>query len=759
MDSRALPQRRRPFTFERVGWIMRRLMWFTIGFAIACAFSAWVITAQWAALPLCAAAIAILMIKSTDQYHWSAMLLLGSALGMIWYSVFCSQYLDCITHLDQKQQEVCITASDYSWEIDYGTALDGWTLQNGKYYRVRAYLDDTKDIIPGERVTGTFHFQLTAADSYGSYHVGNGIFLLAYQDSEVIYSTPEKISLFYYPAVLSAEIERTLQACFPQDTASFAKALLLGDTPELGYEVDTALKVSGIRHIVAVSGLHVAILFALLQIVTLKRTGLTALLGIPMLVLFAALAGFSPSVNRACLMCGLMILGRLINKEYDGATALAFSVFVMLMVNPLAVNSVSLQLSVSSVASIFLFHRPFYEWMLTKFPDWKRYGRGGKLIQGAAASISVTVSAMVLTTPLCAYHFGAVSLVGPLTNVLVLWVISFVFYGILAVCALNLVWGSGAVLLARIVSLPIRYVLFCAETLASFPLAAVYTRSVYITFWLIFCYILLGAFWIFKRKGVRLLAGCMLVSLLMSVMLSWVEPLMHNTRMTMLDVGQGQSIILQSEGRTYLVDCGGDSDSRAADAVAETLISQGISRIDGVIVTHFDSDHSGGLENLLKRMDVDLLILPQMEDNQNCPTVDLETILVGEDIILENGKTEISIFGPGYLGSGNENSLCILFEGENCAILITGDRSDLGEQILLRKANLPKLDVLVAGHHGSADSTGKELLLATEPEIVMISVGKNNGYGHPSPQVMQRLFDFGCQVYRTDLHGTIVFRR
>ena len=103
--------------------------------------------------------------------------------------------------------------------------------------------------------------------------------------------------------------------------------------------------------------------------------------------------------------------------------------------------------------------------------------------------------------------------------------------------------------------------------------------------------------------------------------------------------------------------------------------------------------------------------------------------------------------------------MCVLFETENCAILITGDRSAFGERLLLRKTQLPNVDALVAGHHGSADATSRELLEAVKPETVIISVGEGNVYGHPATALLQRLQEFGCSVFRTDLHGTIVYRR
>lgn len=738
---------------------MRKLLWFTIGFSTACAFFACNAAQPWIGIVAAVAAGVICFVKPLVRYRRIGILLVGMAVGIFWCSVFQSRYLGTVSQLDGKTRELSITASDYGWETERGTGLDGWTVLAGRKYRVRTYLTDERPLTPGEMAEGTFYLRSTAEDAGDSYFAGFGYYLLAYQKSQLQYTVPEKLSPVYYPAYFASKIEESLESCFPEDTAAFAKALLLGKTEDLGYELETALKLSGIRHVVTVSGLHVAILFALVQLLTLKKPWLTALMGIPILGVFAALAGFSPSVTRACLMCGLMMLGRLVNKEYDGATALAFSVLVMLILNPLAITSASLQLSVSCVAGIFLFYKPFYDWFLTKLPDKERRSRRGKILRGAAASLCVTLSVMVMTTPLCAYYFGAVSLAGPLTNLVTMWVIGFVFYGIVAVCALHLVWGAGAILLARLVSVPIRYIIICAQALASFPLSSVYTKSIYITIWLIFCYVLLGAFSLFGWKSLRRMAGCVVLSLCVAVAFSWAEPLLHNVRMTVLDVGQGQSILLQSEGRTYLIDCGGSSNTRTADAVAETLMSQGINRIDGIVITHLDADHVGGLEKLLKRMDTDLLILPRRDDYMEYPAGDFERILVEEDICLQNDKSRTKIFGSGYRGAGNENSLCILFEAENCAILITGDRSELGEQLLLRRTQLPKLDVLIAGHHGAADSTGDTLLQATRPETVIISAGENNGYEHPAPELLQRLEDYGCKVYRTDLHGTIVFRR
>jgi competence protein ComEC len=120
---------------------------------------------------------------------------------------------------------------------------------------------------------------------------------------------------------------------------------------------------------------------------------------------------------------------------------------------------------------------------------------------------------------------------------------------------------------------------------------------------------------------------------------------------------------------------------------------------------------------------------------------------------------KLTVFGPVYSGYSNENSLCILFETENCAILITGDRSGFGERMLLRKHALPDVDILVAGHHGSGDSTTEELLDTVTPETVLISLSEDNNYGHPDPSLLQRLTERGIEILRTDIHGTIDIRR
>lgn len=233
--------------------------------------------------------------------------------------------------------------------------------------------------------------------------------------------------------------------------------------------------------------------------------------------------------------------------------------------------------------------------------------------------------------------------------------------------------------------------------------------------------------------------------------------------MTVLDVGQGQCILLQSEGKTFLVDCGGDSGTMAADLAAANLLSQGVYRLDGIILTHYDADHAAGVEALLCRVPADYLYLPECIDEAGyAQTLQHYTggvvQTVSDDVVITYGNSRITLIPSEFGLTDNESGLCILFQTENYDILITGDRNFSGEMELLSSTQLPDLEVLLVGHHGSRYSTSEALLEATRPDVAIISVSADNHFGHPTQEVLDRLEQFGCIVYRTDQNGTVVFR-
>lgn len=745
---------------------MRKLMWFTVGFTAACAAGVYLVSGVWLLLlcGFCLAAWLGSICIGSAYGRKIACALLGCTVGLLWLFAFDKVYLQPVRQMYEQATMLSIEVTDYSRPTNIGITAEGKTELKGKTYRVQFYLNELVSLAPGDRVEGGFVLRYTGGGREDpTYHRGKGIFLLAYPKGTVDTQMQETVPLKYLAPILRQKILSLLGRMFPADTVAFAKALLIGDTSGLSYETVTALKVSGIYHIVAVSGMHVSILFALVYMLCGKHRIFTAIFGIPVLCLFAAVAGFSPSIVRACVMQVLMIVALLADKEYDPPTALAAAVLLLLAANPLTITSVSFQLSVGCMVGIFLFTQRIHDYLLKETPLGPAKGKSikAKLTRWTVASVSVTLGAMSVTAPLCAVYFGSVSIIGILTNLLILWSISFVFYGIIAACVLGALWLPLGIGISWTLSWPIRIILWVTDMISRVPVASVYTSSVYIVAWLIFAYILLTVFLKTKKKHPVVLTGCLLAGLVGAIVCSWIEPRLDDFRFTAVDVGQGQCLILQNEGKYYMVDCGGDTGDKAADKASQLLLSQGIFRLDGLIITHYDEDHAGGVEQLLSRIPADAIYLPVIDGENEIR--DTLTQKHGDKIQwvekeLSLNEVDITVYPSNDREDANESSLCILFQPEDCDILITGDRSFDGEAALMDQVSLPDLEIIVAGHHGSRTSTSWDLLNVTRPEIAVISVGAGNRYGHPTWETLERLNLFGCGVYRTDLEGTIIFR-
>ena len=749
---------------------MRKLMWFAIGFALAAAVGLYALQGEWyflasgvAALPLC---LCLWLMRRFPKARIGAVLLLGCIAGFVWLSIFDGAYLSVSRAADEKKMMLTVTATDYSYETDYGSAVEGTCRLNDKIYAIRVYLPKKADIAPGDTLTGryTLRSTLPGGSSESSYTTSNGTFLTAKISRLPTIVKAEKLPWYGYPAYVRQQIKTVLHSVFPEDAAGFAVALLIGDTDGIDYQTDTSFKISGISHIIAVSGFHVTVLFSMVYFLVGKKRFLAAAAGLPVLFFFAAVAGFSASIMRACLMHSLMIIAMVFDREYDPPTALGFAVLTMLAVNPWTVTNVGFQLSVGCMVGILLFAEPIKQWIMERKCMTRLKGKWKGLANGFAISVGMSVGATIMVTPLCACYFGMVSLVSVITNLLTTWVITAIFYGVMAACLIGLIWAPVGRLLAWIVAWPIRYVLTAAKLMAAFPFAAVYTDSIYTVLWLIFAYILLAIFILSKGKQLVLTCSCAVIGLCISLTASWAQPLADECRVTVLDVGQGQCILLQSEGKTFMVDCGGDSDTQAADIAAKALLSQGVYQLDGLILTHYDSDHAAGAAYLLSRIPADMLYLPNCADADGTVSA-LQSAHSGQQLVVDRdtcitfGGTTITLFPSRSDLSDNESGLCVLFQTENCDILITGDRSAAGERELMRHIELPELEVLIVGHHGSKYSTSLALLEQTSPEVAIISVGQDNPFGHPTEETIQRLQEAGCEIYRTDLHGKVVYRR
>ena len=278
-----------------------------------------------------------------------------------------------------------------------------------------------------------------------------------------------------------------------------------------------------------------------------------------------------------------------------------------------------------------------------------------------------------------------------------------------------------------------------------------------------FVYLLFAAAWLLKTGGRRkyALAAALSILTLAVTVRAGEARFCHRLDATAVDVGQGQSVILKSGTEFSLVDCGSGSSWRDAGCdAADQLLTMGCRSLDRVILTHFDDDHINGVEHLLARMDVKTLTVPETDGPARDVVLDLAAVYgvavetVTEETALPFGDAELTIFPPLGTGGSNELGLTVLATAGENDFLVTGDMERATEKKLIETYNLPDIEVLMAGHHGSKGSTSEELLEAVTPETVIISVGSNS-YGHPAEDTLRRLARAGCAVYRTDHHGTV----
>ena len=251
------------------------------------------------------------------------------------------------------------------------------------------------------------------------------------------------------------------------------------------------------------------------------------------------------------------------------------------------------------------------------------------------------------------------------------------------------------------------------------------------------------------------LAGCLMFTILQS----------YGISMTVVDVGQGQCLMLSNGTQHVMIDCGGSDGESSGDLAAWELMKIGALRLDALILTHYDRDHCNGVPELLHRITVTAIFLPDMEPENDLRCQIEETAeMMGIEVCYVNTKVSVS-FGGGTVTllpmlddqMGDNIGLCAVCNMEKFQALVTDDLDVAMEQLLLEEYDIPAVDILVAGHHGSASSTSQALLEAVTPKVVVISVGENS-YGHPAEETLRRIKTCGAAVYRTDLYGTLTLK-
>ena len=717
-----------------------------------------------AGLCLALTALAVFLLRGTDLPRRRA-LLLGCALAAgLGYNALYTQLVLSPAELlaDTEREAVTMTLCEYPEVTEYGTKvtvrLDGLTPGKAVYYGSEALLG----LEPGNTVTCDVRFG--SARSVRGEDIRNftskGVFLLCYRRGEETVESGSAGSLRWLPQRTARAMAERIDAIFSQDSAPFLTAILTGDRSGIPQKAGDDLSEVGLYHLLAISGMHCAYLMELLYLVLGRhRRRLTAFLGLPLLLFYALLSGASPSVLRACVMLSFLLFAPLFGRERDSLTAIFAALLLILLANPFAAASVSLQLSFAAIGGIL--------WVTPKLSDWLGKGRdlgaAGRFLSG---SVSVSLGAMVFTTPLCAVYFNSLTLISPVSNLLCLWCVGLIFCGGLLAVALSFLWLPLGPVLAFLPGLLVRYLLWMAGLLARIPYHALYFSNPYLKYWLGLLYLLFGIAWLSREKGRRkwlLSAGLSAACLLYAVYLGSLRYAYGSLNAEILDVGQGQSVILSSQGDFALTDCGSLNRWKDAGGIAaEALQSAGCRQLRYLLLTHYDYDHVSGVQGLLERVGAETLLCPPDGGDTDAQAAILaaaeahgtEVRFITEETTLPLGEATLTVYPPLGDDSSNERGLVYLVSAGDYDLLITGDIDTEMERRLIERYDLPDIEALVVGHHGSKYSTSAELLDALRPETAFISVGSNS-YGHPSDQAMERLSERGITIYRTDLQGDL----
>lgn len=705
--------------------------------------------------------------RCTRGRRTACWLLAGLFLGGSWTAGCIALSVRPAQAMDDRTVILSGTVADYPTETAYGSSWVTLYAEGiGPFpVSVQLYVDEQGEgLRPGDRVSTIAHCTFNGAHPLGSYQrylAGRGMLLTGESYGRLTIDRPERVSPVHWPAFWGRALGEKLEEIFPPDTAGLVKALVTGDRTDLGDQWTQPLSRAGLSHVVAVSGMHMAFLAGMVSLLLGVSRRLTAVAVIVLAVVFAALTGGAPSVVRAAVMIILLQLAPLVGRERDDLTALAAALLVLLLANPLSAWDIGLQLSFAAVAGLILFGNAIRCGLLSPLPE----GIAGLApVEWAASGLAATLAASLFTVPLTALWFGTVPLAAPVSNLLCLWAVALLFGGGLILGTAAFLLPQAAAMAAGPVSLLGDWLFWAVNWAADLPFATVTTQTVYIRDWLVLLYVLVLVVLLTRERRMVLPVCAGITTLCAALLLNSWSFWFGSGALTLLDVGQGQCAVIRVGELVCVVDCGGSGGENAGDIAADYLEDRGVRRIDLLILTHCHDDHANGVTRLLERVEVGELFLPETHQAQALE----ETVTaaaeeksvpvrrVGSTVSIESGQGEtLCLYPPVGEGDPNEECLSCLVSWAGFNALLTGDMDSGAERALLADVTLPKLDVLVVGHHGSSGSTSQELLYATTPEYGLISVGRGNRYGHPAQETLERLTDLGVKVYRTDWYGGV----
>lgn len=551
-----------------------------------------------------------------------------------------------------------------------------------------------------------------------------------------------------------------LDSVLSKEDAAIIKTMLLGDKSGLTEGQKEVYREAGILHILSISGLHISLLglglYKLFGKMRLPRTTAAFLAG-SLMLLYGGMIGLPLSACRAIFMFFLRLLADVLGRTYDGLTALSLCGALLLMEQRLYLLHAGFLLSFLSVLAVLWF-KPILHIPKFRFPA---------MGEGFTASLSIGI----FTLPIQLYFYYETSLYAPFFNLLVLPLAGALLLSGMgtmasALLSVRMAWPCATVL---------HYILLLYEQgsllVGSLPYHLLIPGQP--EGWQIgIFYGLVLLLFLFPDLRLRFQAG-----LLSGAVLLLCIQIRTGLTITVLDVGQGECICLELPGgENYLIDGGSSSVSNVEDYRIEPFLkSRGITVLDAVFLSHGDSDHINGIEKLLEegKIEIKTLVLPagRSKDADGLEKIsvlakerEIPVLFMSAGMTWQSGEISFTCLHPAkefFAENENAGSQVLYLTYGNFSMLFTGDTEGSGEEALLdtlQECGIDHLNILKVAHHGSANSTGEELLLQLSPDIAVISYGKNNLYGHPHPDLLERLIESGCRIFGTGGSGAVTVR-
>ncbi len=596
------------------------------------------------------------------------------------------------------------------------------------------------------------------------YLAGKNILGTVYvQDPQEIVVLSRGGGIVYEAIRLKNRILQEFKSMLPEKQAVMLGSILFGTkaSPVPAETVESYRK-SGVVHILVASGNRVSILLGIC--LALRRSlglapWMSTVLASFLIWSFTAMAGFGPSIVRASVMGQITLLGGLLEREADFYNTLCASAFFILIFNPLMLFDIGFQLSFAATWS-FVYIAPVFSGALKL-----------RMPTAAAESFSAALSPFLATLPVTLYYFSTVSFVGVFANMLVVpltevittigFVCSFIaaimpalaYLPALVASALIIVLDAIVVFFSRI---PGAFGNFCRPH----PLLVFiyYAGLVYTVERMRKTGIIFSPRLFFK-------VGFLAAAVLFTFTLSSAIFAQRQLEITVLDVGQGDSIFIKMPGgENVLIDAG--PPKAAKKVILPFLSTRGVNKIDLAVLTHAHDDHVGGFPAILENIRIDKVLDPGVPHTSAAYRRFLT--LIGRNKIkysnpragqvLSFGDVKAAVLAPfWHMESSdlNDSSIVLRFVYGRHSFLFTGDAGVRVEERMMAFGFPLKSDVLKVGHHGSRTSTGERFLRAVRPSVAVIPVGAVNRYGHPSPGVIDMLSDNKIRILRTDVHGAV----